>query len=480
MGAAMAVAAVVELAWGEGRGAALAVSAATTLAAGEALLRILRPARRPPLTEVFAAVGAAWVVGIFVAAVPYLVTNTFAGADDALFEAVSGMTTTSTTVLDVEEASRGILLWRALTQWLGGAAAVVMAVTVLPFLGVGGADVQRGLPTGLRSERFLARAGRAFAPLGRWYLAFTAGMAGAYLLAGMGAFDAVAHALTTVSTGGMSTRVGSLGAYGSPAVEWVATVGMITAGASVAMVAGALRTRRSPAPSSAETRTYLALVGGASFVAVVVNLGDASLPEVVRSSVFTVASYASTTGFLAADVNAWVPGLQALLLVLVGVGSMTGSPGGGFKVFRLIALVAYVRRELVRQLHSSAVLVVRTGKEVVGEEVLQRMVGYQAVFSLTAALVALGVATSGTDLLTALSGAITSVSNAGPGLGELSDPSAVAGLSGIARASMALGMLAGRLEVFPLVVGLGALFDWVAPRRRRRLMRARSGRLGRG
>jgi trk system potassium uptake protein TrkH len=472
-GTGITISAVVDAAVAGDDAGALVACGVAVLAIGGGLLAWVLPQDRSTLTDVFAAVGAAALALVVATTIPYLATGTLSRLDDAVFEATAGITTTSFTVLDVDGASRGILLWRSLSQWIGGGIALVLAVSVLPFLGAGEGELKHAGPLALRSSRFLVRARETLEPVIAWYAGFTVAVTAAYLAAGMGAFDAVAHALTTVSTGGMSTRAGSIGAFDSAAVEWVGAAAMLIAGGSVALYVAAMRSRRRRLAASTELRAYLVMIGGASAAAVIANAGDGPLAEVVRHSVFTVASYASTTGFVVTDVAAWVPGLQAMLLVLVGVGAMTGSPGGGFKVLRLLALLSYVRREIVLQLHDRAVVVVRVGRDAVSDELVQRMIGYQAIFSVVAGLGALGLALAGVDVITALSGAASAISNAGPGLGRLTDPSSAAELAAPARGVLMLVMLAGRVEIYPLVVGLGAFADWAAPGRRRRMLSTR-------
>lgn len=477
IGTGITASAVVEAAVDGEHAGALVGSGVVILAIGGAMLAWLRPQERAGLADVFAAVGAAAVALVVATSIPYLATGTFSRIDDALFEATAGITTASFTVLDVDDASRGILLWRALSQWLGGGVAVLLAVSVLPFLGAGEGELKHSVPLALRSARFLTRARETFEPVIAWYGGFTVVVAAAYFVAGMGAFDAVAHALTTVSTGGFSTRAGSLGVFDAEAVEWVATASMAVAGGSVALYVSAARSSRHRLAESAELRAYVVILASASVAAILANAGDGPLPEVVRHGVFTVVSYATTTGFVVTDVDAWVPGLQAMLVVLVGVGAMTGSPGGGFKVLRLLALLSYVRREVVLQLHSRAVVAVRVGRDAVSEELVQRMIGYQAIFSVVAGFGAIGLALSGADVVTALSGAATAISNGGTGLAGLADPSAAADLAAPARGVLAVVMLAGRVEIYPLVVGLGAFADWAAPGRRRRMLRVQLGSL---
>lgn len=461
---------------GEGHAGALAASGAGTAAVGAALWRLTRLPERVPIRSVFTAVATAWVVAAVAGAVPYLAAGIVDRPDDALFEAVSGFTTTAASLIeDLDSQSRGILLWRSLTQWLGGMGTVMLAVAVLPHLGTGGTSlVQAELP-GPASDRLAPRVRDTARRLGLLYGGLTVVLAAAYLAAGMGGFDAANHAFTTVSTGGFSTHDANFAHFGSATLEWVAVAGMALAGTSFVLLWRALRRSPGPLLRSVEARGYFAIIVVAGALAVAWNAaGDGLGHDVVRRSLFTVVSVVSTTGFSTTDFGAWVHPAQVMLLSLMLVGGMTGSTAGGSKVFRLLAAVSFARREIQRNIHPRLVAVVRVGRDRVAEDVVSRIVGFHAVFLTMVMAGAVAIAAFDSEIVTALSAAAASLSNVGPGLGEVSPSGGYLQLDAGARGVTMFLMLLGRLEIYPVLLtlagALGITRSALRPRRLRRML----------
>lgn len=431
-------------------------------AIGAVLVRQCHPPERLRSSTAFVGMFTSWLVSVLVSTVTYLSLGTFARWDDAVFESVAGFTTTATTVLaDPERLSNAALAWRAGTQWLGGLAALLFIVAVLPSIGVGGLEVtsagQRYAGTQLRSHRTVVQMKR----LGGFYAALTGVGLVLFLAGGMRLFDAITYAATTISTGGFANHTGSFGHFGSAAVEWAGVGGMILGGANLALLVRVLRGRDlRRLLRSFELRAYLGVivVGGAVIALTTAPAGGFS-HESVRRAYFHVASATSTAGHHVGDGWAvWDIGPQVLLLAIMGVGSMSGSTGGGFRMVRALALISYLRRELVLQIHPRAVASVRVGRSAVGEQLVNRMIGYQAQYLLVAGLGAIAVAALGADLITAISGAISSLANVGPAMGELTPGSGgVLDLPRPARAALLPLMLLGRLEIAPVLVGLAVV-----------------------
>ena len=329
----------------------LALLAAAWSALGAGLVRGCRPPERLRSSTAFAGVLAAWLAMIAASTVTYEVLGTFSHLDDSLFESVSGFTTTASTVLEQPEGvARGVLAWRAGTQWIGGLGALLFVVAVLPSIGVGGLDVTsagfRYSGTSLRSHRNLATMRR----LVTLYSAFTVAGIALYLAAGMGPFDAVTYAVTTISTGGFANHRGSFSHFESTLVEWAGFGGMVLGGANMALLYRTIRGRDlRGALRSFELRAYLtAIVVGGVIVTVATSPASGITHESLRHACFHVASATSTTGHWVGDGwGAWEIGPQVLLLAFMGVGAMSGSAGGGFRQVRALALVGYLRRELV-------------------------------------------------------------------------------------------------------------------------------------
>lgn len=427
-------------------------------AVGAAFVHLCRVPVRLRSSTAFLGVVAVWLTLVTLSTATYEILGTFSFWDDSIFESVSGFTTTASSVVgDPEALSRATLLWRAGTQWLGGLAALVFVVAVLPSIGVGGLDVteagQRHAGTSLRSRRTVTQMRR----LAGLYAVLTAVGVVLFLAGGMGPFDSVTYAATTISTGGFANHAGSFGQFDSAVVEWAGFGGMVLGGVNMALLFRGLR-RGSPTPlwRSFELRAYLVVVlGGGAVIAATTVPGGGLSHDSVRHALFHVASAASTTGhFVGGGWGPWAAGPQVLLLTVMGVGAMSGSAGSGFRLVRALALVGYLRRELVVQVHPRAAGPVRVGRRPVSDELVARMIGYQAQYVLVAATGAVAVGALGGELVTALSGAIAAVANVGPGLGDL-----VPGAGGVlqlprpARAALMPLMLLGRLEIAPVLVG---------------------------
>lgn len=460
-GAMMLVAGIVEAIDGGPDTVALLLSGAAVGGIGAILWRLTHAPKTLPIRSVFSSVATAWVAISLAGAVPYLATGALRRLDDALFESISGFTTTGASVFpEVETLSHGLLLWRSSTQWLGGMGVIVLAVAVLPFLGAGGMALLRSEIPGGGSERLAPRMRTTARRLWTVYLGFTVATAIGYAAAGMGGFDAVNHAFTTVSTGGFSTRTASFAAFDSAAIEWIAVLAMFVAGTNFVLLWRATRGNLGPLLTSSEARAYGSIAVGASLLAVAWNTG-LEIPghDTIRESVFSVVSVVSTTGFSTADFGLWSHPGQALLLFLMLIGAMTGSTAGGSKIFRLLAAAGYARREILRHVHSQLVAVVRLGREVVPEEVLARILGYYAVFFTVLLAGTVAVAAFEIDIVTSVSTVAASLGNVGPGLGTVSPGGGFLSLDAGARGITMLLMLLGRLEIYPVLLGAAALLD---------------------
>ena len=430
----------------------LAVTGLVVLAVGAALRRWLAmPTRVPPRVALRSVMVAALAL-VAVSTIAYLVTGALTDPLDALFESTAGLSTTALTTLeDLESVDKGVLFWRALSQWLGGYFALATIVAVLPFLGVGGPQARgAAAPVGARHlfsphVRHLLRSYFAL------YVGLTVVGAALFLAGGMGPFDAATYSLTTISTGGFANHDRSFAHFESDAIEWMGVAGMLLGGISLPLAWQALRGRRVSPLRSTELRAYLGLVAGATVVLSLTTEHGSGIHDTVRSSAFSAASAISTTGHWVTDWGLWDPGPQLLLLVLVGIGAMSGAVGGGFRIVRALALMSYIWRELVRQLVPRSVRVVRVGGVTVDEGTTDRMIGYQVLFIGTATAGFFGLALFGADLITALSGAISALSTFGPALGDLSPGTQLASVDhGILLVLMAL-MASGRVELYPVL-----------------------------
>lgn len=392
---------------------------------------------------------------VVMSTVVYLASGEVDRVDNAIFESVAGFTTTSLTVVDPEALPAWLLAWRALTQWLGGLGGLVFALIVVPAFG--GQRRLSEVAEGRGRRAVLAR---------RWshttqrvvstYVSFTVLVFAAYAAAGMGAFDAATFGLTTASTGGFANYRDSFAHFDSGAIEWVGAGAMGLAGVSVAALVWMVRGQVQALWRSTELKLYVGIVLVSSALVAAWTWQDAGGgADTIRRSFFTVTSAMSTTGFRVTDWGEWVAAPQTLLILLIGVGSMAGSAGGGFRLLRVIEILGIVRRELVLQLHPRAVVPVKVSGAVASEASLTRVLNFQILWVLAAAFGVFGIASLGGDLPTAVSGSITALATAGPGLGDLSGFADATVLAAPARGVLIVLMFLGRLSIYPVVVVIG-------------------------
>lgn len=419
--------------------------------------------RAGPVTGL-AAVTLAWVIASAVGAIPFLIAGTFESFLDAFFEAVSGFTTTGATLIsDIEAQPDAILLWRSLSQWLGGVGIIVLVVAVAP---VSGPGVQRAFyaeTTGMTSDRLTPRIIDTAKIITLIFLVLSLAAAVAYLIAGMNVFDAINHAMTTIATGGFSTRNLSIGAFDSVAIEAVAVVFMAMGGINFAFYWKAIR-RRDVRPQFNEVVVYLALLVGISAavaVSLVINDQASGFAGIVVDPLFAVTTILTTTGYTTADFDSWNSFATATILLTMFLGACAGSTAGGIKIIRVMLLGRSAIQELQRQVRPRVVQVLRVGKHVYDEDVRRAVLGFFLIYLLVFGIGVLVMAASGLDLVTAISAASATLNMIGPGLGEIGAIENFEAMPDLARAASCFLMIAGRLEVFTVVALITAGVDRV-------------------
>ena len=439
---------------------AFAVPAAVTCVAGAVLLRASTAARQHglsvrPVTGLLA-VTLAWMVASAVGAVPLLAAGTFSSPVDAFFEATSGFTTTGATLIgEIEPQSDAVLLWRSLMQWLGGVGIVVLVVAIAP---VSGPGVQRAFyaeTSGITAERLTPRIIDTAKIIAALYLLLSSAAVLAYAVAGMGIFDAVNHAMTTIATAGYSTKTASIAAFDSLPIELVAITFMILGGVNFAFYWRAIR-GKSVLPQGAEVMAYLAiLIAAIAVVTLSVELaGEASL----REAAFSVTSVVTTTGYTTADFDTWNQFARIVFLVLMFSGACAGSTAGGMKVIRSVLLAKSARQELDRQIQPRVVRVLRFGGHNYSEDVRRAILGFFLVYVIVLVSGTLAMAATEVDPVTAISAAASALNLIGPGLGEIGASDNWEALPDFGRVVASFLMIAGRLEVFTVVALLAAIF----------------------
>jgi trk system potassium uptake protein TrkH len=405
------------------------------------------------LRDGFLVVAFSWILASTLGALPYLLTGTLEPVD-ALFESIAGFTTTGSTVMrDIEAAPRGLLLWRSLTQWLGGMGIIVFAIAIVPMLGIGGMQLFKAEMPGVGLDKLRPRIVETARRLLFIYLAFTGIAFLVYALLGMSLFEALCHALTTFSTGGFSTRNASFAAFASPALEWAAIFFMLLAGINFTLhyrlLSGQVRT----VAAHSELRYFLGLVFGASLL-VAWFVAGSDWPDLttLRSALFQVVSITTTTGYGSADYETWPVVTSLILLALMTMGGMAGSTAGGVKGLRVLLLARGLRNSLARMLHPHLVRPVKFAGEPIPIDVLTGIGSFVTAYFAVALLAAAIVAAAGYDLETAISAALTSLSNVGPGFGAVGPTDHFAHLPSSVKLTLSACMIAGRLELFTVLV----------------------------
>jgi trk system potassium uptake protein TrkH len=449
----MFVTGVVAALYGDGDAIAFFQAGAVTFVLGWGTYLATRFDEDVTTREGFAIVTMAWTATAVFGSLPYLFSGVLDSPVRAVFEAMSGFTTTGATVFsDIEALPHGILLWRSMTHWLGGMGIIVLVIAVLPFLGIGGMQLFRAEVPGPTPERLRPRITQTAKLLWLVYFGLTALLALLYLIGGMGPFDAINHSFSTLATGGFSTRNTSM-AEMSPFIQWVTIIFMYLAGVNYSLhfraVTGNVQYVRDE-----EWRFFtIVLLGGAAAV-VLLNFmaGDASGEQVIRDGLFQVLAITTTTGYVSADYELWVPGARMVLFALFFVGGMAGSTSGGVKALRVMLLLKQTANELRKHLHPRAILVTRIGGKPVKEEVGARVVGFVMLYLLLCLAGALALALTGIDPLTAIGGSIASVGNVGPAFAGLGPTDNYGWMSGPGLGVLTFLMLVGRLEIYTVVL----------------------------
>jgi trk system potassium uptake protein TrkH len=446
--------------YGEGDLTAFLISIAVTLAAG--LMGYWHTGRRGFVRyrEGFMIVGVGWLLASAFGMLPFLLYGTFDSVIDAFFEAVSGFTTTGATVLqDIESQPHGILFWRAMTHWLGGMGILVLALAILPAVGLGTFQIFKSESPGPTPGKLVPRVGRTAQILYTIYVVLTLLQVIALRFAGMNWFDAVTHSFATMGTGGFSTKNASIGGFANPAAEWVISLFMLLASINFSLYYELLTGKAKPLVRDGELRLFITIVV-ISILFVTVNIRGLyeSMGEALQDAVFHVLSIASTSGFVAADYHRWPEFSRTIIFFLTFLGACAGSTGGGVKHIRLLIVLKYVRRTLYRLIHPQAVIPLRVNGRSVSEEVVQNVSGFLMVYGLLFVSFTLILLTQNMDLISSSSAVATALSNVGPGFGVVGPNTNFASLTDLSKLLLSAAMILGRLEIFTILVLLVPAF----------------------
>jgi len=424
-------------------------------------LPVRKQQRELRLRDGFVVVVMFWTVLSITGSLPFLLSEQpHLSLVDAVFESVSGLTTTGATVIThLDGLPPSILYYRQQLQWLGGMGIIVLAVAVLPMLGIGGMQLYRAeTPGPIKDSKLTPRIKETAKALWYIYLGLTLTCAMGYWLAGMSVFDAIGHAYSTVAIGGFSTHDASIGYFNSTAIELVAVVFMLVSGMNFALHFLALREKSLAGYwRDSELKFYLLLLGMVILITVLgLYLHGTAPQEALISGLFQAVSIGTTTGFLTAEYFNWPAFIAILLLFSSFVGGCAGSTGGGIKVIRILLLIKQGVREINRLIHPNAQIPVRIGDKTVPSRVVEAVWGFFALYVGSFTVLYLLLAATGLDLMTAFSAVAACINNLGPGLSGVGLN--YADLPDVAKWLLCFAMLLGRLEIFTLLVLLTPAF----------------------
>ena len=452
----MIIPAVVDAVAGHPEWQVFAMSAGVTMFVGVAMALTSRAGGTSfTVRQAFVMTTLSWVSITVFAALPFAFSELDMSFTDAFFEAMSGITTTGSTVITgLDSAPPGILLWRALLQWLGGIGIIVMAIAVMPMLRVGGMQLFR-VEASEQSEKVMPRAAQIATAIGAIYLGLTVVWAGAYWWAGMDGFEAIVHSMTTIATGGFSTSDASLGHFASVSIDAIATVGMLVGGLPFLLY---LRTAQGDFRvlfRDTQVRSFITIVAVVVvFSAAWLWLDNGFDPlQALRYAAFNVASVITGTGYSTANYGLWGSFAVPIFFFLMFIGGCAGSTTCGIKVFRFQVLYAAAHTQIHHLLQPHGVFIPYYNRRPIPDDVIISVLSFFFVFGLSFAVLAMGLGILGLDFLTAVSSAATAISNVGPGLGPVVGPGGTfQSLPDAAKWLLSAGMLLGRLELFTVIV----------------------------
>ena len=402
--------------------------------------------------EGLAVVSLSWLLIAWFAGLPYIWSGL--GPIDAMFEAMSGLTTTGATVFrDFAQYGRGVFFWRSLTNWLGGMGVIALFVAVLPRLAIGGREIFFAEASGPDDEKVAPQIRRTAMLLWRLYAILTLLEIVALLFTGMPLFDSVCNTFGTIAAAGFSPHPLSIAGYQNPAAEWVIIVFMFLAGANFALQYRALAQRDYRIfTDDDELRAYAAVILVATILVAVAIGGTMGGGDLVRTALFQVLSIMTTTGFASVDFELWNDQAKAVLLGLMFIGGCAGSAGGGPKVVRHVLLARFTLQELRRMLHPRAILPVKLNGRVVPASILQGVVVFFLFYLLTFAVCTAIVILLGADMVTGISATAATLGNVGPGFNLVGPMANFADLHPMSRVTLTAAMWIGRLEVLTVLV----------------------------
>jgi trk system potassium uptake protein TrkH len=457
LGLAMIFPLACALYYGEGDLKALALSMIITMMCGGILYFSFKPDEDITLNhrEGFLIVTTVWVFAGFFGALPYLIHGVLPSFTDAFFESISGFTTTGATVIThIEAIPHGILFWRSLTQWLGGMGIIILSIAILPLLGVGGMQLYKAeLPSPVK-DKLTPRVTETARTLWIVYFIISTVEFIMLLFGGMDVFNALCHTFTTMATGGFSTSDASIAHFHSTYIDAVITLFMVIAGINFTLHYSVLVGNFKSFYKNSELRFYL----GITMIAIIIvtfNLRSHIFEDIgscIRYASFQVVSMLTTTGFTTDNFDQWPALSKTILLLLMFIGGSAGSTGGSIKCLRILLILKHSYMELYRLVHPHAVTAVKLGKKIVYPETMASIWGFFILYLAMTVAASIIMTALGLDMMTAFSSVAATIGNVGPGFGGVGAASTYSEIPMLGKWVLSFCMLAGRLEIYTVMI----------------------------
>jgi trk system potassium uptake protein TrkH len=437
--------------------AALLVSGVITSLVGFTLWFFTKQKETPDLgkREGYLIVSLGWVSMALFGAIPFMVYGSIPNYTNAFFETMSGFTTTGATILqDIEALPPGLLFWRSLTQWLGGMGIIVLSIAILPLLGIGGMQLFAAEVPGVTKDKIHPRVKETAKRLWGIYVLLTGLETVLLMFGGLNFFDAINHSLTTMATGGFSTKNASIAHYTSPFVQYVFIIFMFFAGMNFTLHYLSLHRKFTYFKENTEFKFYLVFTIVATLFILFVHAPRINFhwEEAFRQSLFHVVSLTTTTGYVASDYENWAPFSRMIFFALLFIGGCAGSTGGGIKFVRHILLFKNSVLELKRLIHPRAIIPVRFNRKPVEADIISNVQAFFIFYIMIFILSSIILSLFGLDFITAAGAAATCIGNVGPGIGAVGPIDNFAQLPDLVKWFLTLLMLLGRLELFTVLI----------------------------
>lgn len=461
LSAAMLLPIPFSLYYGEGDYIFFIISALITFAVGFAAFKFTRLDRDVRAREGFAIVTLGWISFSLLGCLPFLLSGYIPSLTNAFFETMSGFTTTGATILvDIEKLPHGLLFWRSFTHWLGGMGIIVLSIAILPFLGVGGMQLFKAEVPGPAPDKLTPRVTQTAKILWGVYILISSMETILLMLGGMNLFDALCHTFGTMATGGFSTKDASIGHYNSVYIDYIIIFFMLVAATNFSLHYRFMKREFKSYIKNNEFRLLIFLICSATLlIGMHTFLHHYSNAEMAfRKTLFQVTSILTTTGYTTADFEQWAFSSQFILFLLMFIGGCAGSTGGGMKIIRLYVLIKFVFAEIRRLMHPKAVIPIRVGNTVIPRDIVRNILGFLALMTGLFICGVIVMTILGLDLVSAFAAVAATLNNIGPGLGSVGPTDNYAHIPLIGKWVLTFFMLAGRLEIYTVLVLLAPSF----------------------